>query len=105
MITSMFKNAVSVRADDLLCALGLERRRRAVDHMVTASTYFMAGAIFGSFVTLLLTPTTGRALRDRLTERMRTAGDRARRAAVDARERASRAGQSAYEEATTSSAS
>lgn len=103
MITSMFKNAVSVKADDLLCALGLERRRRAIDHMMTASTYFLAGAIFGGFVALLLAPTTGRAFRDRMTERMRNAGERARRVAEDARERASRAGQSAYEEATSAS--
>ena len=99
MITKMLKNAVSVRAGDLLCALGLERRRRAIDHVVTATSYFLAGAIFGGCVALLLAPTTGSSLRSRLSERLREAGERARRTAGDMRERAARAGQAAYDEA------
>jgi len=97
---NMFRNVVSIGADDLLCALGLERRRRAMDHVFTATTYFIAGAIVGSCVALLLAPTSGRALRNRLNEQLRTAGERARRAADDVRERVSRASsQSSYEEA------
>jgi hypothetical protein len=90
MIRSMFKNAVNVRAEDLLAAVGLERRRRAMDHMFTAATYFIAGCIVGGTVAVLLSPTSGRTLRDQLGQRLRTAGERARRTADDVRKRAAR---------------
>jgi hypothetical protein len=100
MISNMFRNVVSMRADDLLCALGLERRGRTMDHVFTATTYFLAGAIVGGCAALLLAPTSGLALRNRLNEQLRTATERARRAASDVRERVARQnGQPDYEEA------
>lgn len=102
MISNMFKNMVEMRADDLLCALGLERRRHTMDHLFTATTYFLAGAIVGGCAALLLAPTSGRALRNRLNEQLREATERARRAASDVRERVARQSgqpQSNYEEA------
>lgn len=102
MISNMFRNVVGLRTDDLLCALGLERRRGTIDHVFTATTYFLAGAIVGSCAALLLAPTSGRALRNRLNEQLRTATERARQAASEVRERVSSSrqdGQGSYEEA------
>jgi YtxH-like protein len=98
-MSNMFRNVVSMGADDLLCALGLERRRRAMDHLFTATTYFIAGAIVGSCAALLLAPTSGRALRNRLSEQLRSAGERARRAANGVRERVSRPSSGNYDDA------
>jgi gas vesicle protein len=65
--------------------------------VITATTYFLAGAIVGSATALLLAPTSGRALRVRINDQLRTASERARRAATNMRERVSR--QAEYEEA------
>lgn len=103
MITNMFRDMVAARAEDLLCAIGLERRRRTIDHVFTATTYFLAGAIVGGCAALLLAPTSGVALRNRINEQLREAGERARRAANDVRERVQQrqnAGGQSYEEGT-----
>ena len=98
MITSILRDVVTARAEDLLCAIGLERRRRTIDHVFTATTYFLAGAIVGSCAALLLAPTSGLALRNRIGEQLRAATERARRAADDMRSRVTTR-QGAYDEA------
>lgn len=101
MITNLFRDMVSARADDLLCAIGLERRRNTIDYVFTATTYFLAGAIVGGCAALLFAPTSGLALRNRINEQIRIASERARQAASDVRERvaARQGGSSAYDEA------
>ena len=101
MIRDMLIRAMEARAEQLLRAAGLERRRTLVDYTITAATCFMAGAMVGSCIALLLAPSSGEELRSRLNESMRAAGERARRAA---RARAARAGR-AYEEGTSNAAS
>jgi YtxH-like protein len=101
MISSMLRNAIEARAEQLLHAAGLERRRSMVEFMVTATGCFIAGAVVGGCVALLLAPTSGEELRSQLQERMRAASERARKAA---RARGARVSQ-AYDDATSNAAS
>ena len=50
-------------SDDILAALGLERRRSALDVLLPAVGVFAAGVVFGTGVALLLAPKAGRELR------------------------------------------
>jgi hypothetical protein len=52
--------------EDVLAALGLERRRSAIDVMLPAAGIFFAGLIVGSGVALLVAPKSGRETRRQL---------------------------------------
>lgn len=52
--------------DDILAALGLERRRSAFDVLLPALGIFAAGAVLGGGVALLLAPKSGRETRQNL---------------------------------------
>jgi dihydrodipicolinate synthase/N-acetylneuraminate lyase len=101
MIRSMLRNAIETRAEQLLHAAGLERRRSMIDYMVTATGCFFAGAIVGGCVALLLAPTSGEELRASLSERMRAASERARKVARSRADRVARA----YDDGTSNAAS
>ncbi len=51
--------------EDLLHSIGLERRRSAFGGFVSGLGVFMAGALVGAAVGLLLAPTTGEEMRER----------------------------------------
>ena len=101
MISRILRNAIETRADQLLHAAGLERRRGMIEFMVTATGCFIAGAVVGGCVALLFAPSSGEELRSQLQERMRAASERARKVA---RARAARVSQ-AYDDAASNAAS
>lgn len=55
--------ATSMVTYRILRMLGAERRRTPVDYVLPAIGYFAAGALVGTAATLLLTPKTGREMR------------------------------------------
>ena len=55
--------------DDVLAALGLERRRTPIDIMVPAAGVFFAGVVFGAGVALLMAPKPGRETRRQLRDK------------------------------------
>ena len=101
MISRMLRKAIETQAEQLLHAAGLERRRSMVEFMITATGCFVAGAVVGGCVALLLAPTSGEELRTQIQERMRAASERARKVA---RARAGRVSK-AYDDATSNAAS
>jgi len=54
----------SFSPDDLLTALGLERRRSSAEKMLPMIGIFGAGLLVGAGVALMLSPKTGREMRD-----------------------------------------
>jgi hypothetical protein len=64
-------------SDDILAALGLQRRRSLIeDALVPSVALFAAGAVVGAAAALLLAPKAGTALRRDLTEQARDLGQR-----------------------------
>jgi hypothetical protein len=55
--------------DDILSALGLERRRTAYDVALPTTLAFVAGAAAGAGIALLLAPKTGREMRQEISTR------------------------------------
>lgn len=66
----------SFGGDDILAALGLEKRRTHVDVLLPSVAIFAAGAIVGAAAAVLLTPKTGPALRRELTDGARDLSQR-----------------------------
>lgn len=56
-------------AEDIIRALGLQQRRAAGPDMVPGLALFGAGLLVGAGLALLLAPTSGRELREEITER------------------------------------
>lgn len=81
MIQSTLRNkASSLRnfsSDDVLAALGLERRRGAAATILPAVGYFAAGAAVGAGISLLLAPKSGQELRTELGGKARHAKETA----------------------------
>lgn len=76
--------------DDVLAALGLERRRTPIDIMVPAAGVFFAGVVFGAGIALLMAPKPGRETRRQLRDKASDLGHRLAKPgqlAHDARER------------------
>jgi hypothetical protein len=59
--------------DDVLAALGLERRRKGWERTLSAVGYVMTGALIGSGVALLFAPKPGREVRKEIGGKMRGA--------------------------------
>jgi len=71
-------------AEDIVRALGLQQyypRSRANNDMVPSLALFGAGLLVGAGLALLLAPTTGRELREEITERATELRDRVAAAA------------------------
>ena len=66
----------SFSGDDILAALGLEKRRTNIDVLLPSVALFAAGAIVGAAAAVLLTPKTGPALRRELTDGARDLSQR-----------------------------
>lgn len=66
----------SISGDDILAALGLEKRRNNYDVLLPSVALFAAGAIVGAAAAVLLTPKTGPALRRELTDGARDLSQR-----------------------------
>ena len=66
----------SFSGDDILAALGLEKRRTNVDVLLPSVALFAAGAIVGAAAAVLLTPKTGPAMRRELTDGARDLSQR-----------------------------
>lgn len=62
-------------ADDIIRALGLQSRRHA--DVMPSMALFGAGLLVGAGLALLFAPTTGRELRDELSDRAGNLRDRA----------------------------
>lgn len=73
-----------VGTDDILSALGLERRRGTLGYLVPAVGYFAAGLAIGAGVTLLIAPKSGRQMRRELGEKARHVGAQLESAAENA---------------------
>jgi hypothetical protein len=73
-VKDTMKAVRDVGTDDILAALGLERRRGTLGFVIPAVSYFAAGLAVGAGVTLLLAPKTGRQMRHELGERVRNVG-------------------------------
>jgi hypothetical protein len=72
-----FRSLQSLSADDLLEALGLQRRRSLFETtLVPSVAMFAAGAVVGAAAAVLLTPKTGPAMRRELSEGARDLGQR-----------------------------
>jgi hypothetical protein len=76
--------------DDVLAALGLERRRSSVDVVLPAAGLFLAGLMVGAGVALLVAPKSGRETRRELkgkaTDLSHRLGTTAQNIAQDVRE-------------------
>jgi hypothetical protein len=72
-------------AEDIVRALGLQQyyRSRGSNEMVPSLALFGAGLLVGAGLALLLAPTTGRELREEITERASELRDRVAAAADD----------------------
>lgn len=55
--------------DDVLAALGLERRRTPIDVVIPAAGVFFAGVMFGAGVALLMAPKPGRETRRQIRDK------------------------------------
>jgi hypothetical protein len=66
----------SISSDDILAAIGLEKRRTSVDVILPSVALFAAGAIVGAAAAVLLTPKTGPTLRRELTDGARDLSQR-----------------------------
>ena len=58
----------NLSGDDILEAIGLERRRTISDAVIPSLALFAAGALVGAAAAVLLTPKTGQQLRRELTD-------------------------------------
>ena len=67
--TDLARSFNSVKIEDVLDALGANRRRQNLGVLSVFGAFF-AGAIIGAGVSLLLSPKTGSELRSDLSERM-----------------------------------
>jgi hypothetical protein len=61
--------------DDLLARVGLEARRSSASHLAFALELFGLGLLVGAGIALLLTPKSGRELRDDIKSRLGQAPD------------------------------
>jgi gas vesicle protein len=88
----MFQETVSdklgamrgVGVDDILAALGLERRRTFTTSMIPIASGFAAGALVGAGLALLFAPKSGREMRDDLRKRADEVGRKVTEAAEGA---------------------
>jgi hypothetical protein len=73
MLDDIFRQkARSIRglsSDDILSALGLERRHTALDDAIPTGLAFVAGLAAGAGIALLLAPKSGREMRQDLSNR------------------------------------
>jgi len=63
--------------EDIIRALGLETRRSHASDIVPSVALFGAGLLVGAGLALLFAPTTGRELREEISERAAELRDRA----------------------------
>jgi hypothetical protein len=83
-VKDTMKAVRDVGTDDILAALGLERRRGAMGFVLPAVSYFAAGLAVGAGVTLLIAPKTGRQMRRELGDKVRNVGSQLGTAAESA---------------------
>jgi gas vesicle protein len=68
-----------ISLDRMLSRVGLERRSRAGDFLWPALGVFSAGVVVGGALGLLLAPSSGTELRQRIGQRVRGTAEQARR--------------------------
>ena len=56
--------------DDLLCGVGLERRRSPMSKLIPAVGWLGLGAVVGAGVALLCAPSSGKELRSRVSDKL-----------------------------------
>jgi hypothetical protein len=62
-VKDKFDAVRALRSEDILSALGLERRRSLLDTLLPVAGIFVAGMAIGTGVALLLAPKSGREMR------------------------------------------
>lgn len=73
--------------DDIIRALGLQQRRHVSSDLAPSLALFGAGLLVGAGLALLLAPTTGRELREEITDRANELRDKVSTAASNELER------------------
>lgn len=69
MLRTKTRAVSNLSTDDILGALGLERRHTAFDNAVPTSLAFVAGLAAGAGIALLLAPKSGREMRHDISNR------------------------------------
>jgi hypothetical protein len=69
VVSERFGNIRGISADDVLSALGLERRRSFGRSIAPIASGFAAGALAGAAIALLFAPKSGREVRQELKGR------------------------------------
>jgi len=69
MVSDRLGAVRGVGVDDILTALGLERRRTFTSNVIPIASGFAAGALMGAGIALLFAPKTGREIRGDLRRR------------------------------------
>jgi hypothetical protein len=91
IMTRILREAMNARADDILRAIRLERRRSAIDYVVSAAQWAVVGAVVGGCIALLLAPNSGEDLRNQIGSKLQNARMKARDAATNMKRRSSNA--------------
>ncbi|HEX3595335.1 MAG TPA: YtxH domain-containing protein [Polyangiaceae bacterium] len=68
-VTDRFNAMRGISADDVLSALGLQRRQTVAGTILPIATGFAAGALAGAAVALLFAPKSGTEMRRELSDR------------------------------------
>lgn len=68
-VKDKFDTLRGLGTDDVLAALGLERRRTALDILIPAAGMFAAGMVVGAGVAFLIAPKSGRETRRQLKDK------------------------------------
>lgn len=89
MLQDTVRNGVKavsdVSRDDILYALGLERRRTPIEMALPVIGFFAAGLVVGTGITMLFTPKTGRDMRENIKSKARDLSHKAEGVAEDVR--------------------
>lgn len=86
-VKDRFQSVRGLSTDDILSALGLQRRRTAVDVIVPTAGLFIAGLMVGAGFALLMAPKSGRDTRRELQGRARDLSNRFGKAIREEREK------------------
>jgi len=76
IVRNGFGSVRQLGSDDILSALGLQRRRELASQNVAQAALFVAGTFVGAAIALLLSPKSGESLRQDLSSGAKELGQR-----------------------------
>jgi hypothetical protein len=85
-VKEKFDSVRGIGTEDILAALGLERRRSGTDVLVPTIAIFAAGALVGAGAALLMAPRSGREMRRQLRGKATELGTSAGHMLTEARD-------------------